>query len=365
MDILVVGAGLTGATLARALAEKGHEIRLIEQREHLAGNCFDYFNDNEIDVHMYGTHIFHTQSAEVWHFASRFAEWYPYQHEVRAFIDGKLVPVPFNINSIEALFPTSIADRLIYALLNEFELGQKVPILELRKSQNKDLQFLANYVYEKVFLHYTEKQWGFTPEQLDQAVTGRVPVFVGKDNRYFQDKYQGIPIAGYTRMVERMLEHENISVDLNTKFSRDQLEEVDHCFYTGAIDEYFNYVLGELPYRSLKFNFLEFNRAYFQSYAVVNYPNNYDWTRIGEYKYFLDTKSDKTVVSYEYPEAFVRGQNERYYPIPNEVNDKLYKRYLELAAKEAKLTFAGRLGDYRYYNMDQAMLRAIKLSESF
>ena len=252
------------------------------------------------------------------------------------------------------------AERMIAALLSEFEFNKKVPILKLRESKNPDLQFLAEYVYEKIFLHYTEKQWDVRPEDLDPLVTGRVPVFVGRDNRYFQAKYQGIPLEGYTRMFEKMVDHPNIEVRLNTEFDKSMLDEYDHCFFSGAIDEFFDYKFGQLPYRSLRFDFLTFNRPYFQSNSVVNYPNNYDFTRIGEYKYFLDTQSQNTVVSYEYPEAFVLGKNERYYPIINEENKRLYEKYLEEAKHNEKVTFLGRLGDYKYYDMDQAVARALE-----
>lgn len=365
MKNLIVGCGITGVSLARTLAENGCKLVVIDQKAHLGGNCYDYFDSNGIDVHQYGTHIFHTENQAVWNFLSRFTQWYPYQHEVKALIDGQLVPIPFNFNSIEQLFPQKMAQSLIEALLNEFPFNKKVPILKLRESKNKDLQFLAEYVYEKVFLHYTVKQWGVKPEDLDPLVTGRVPVFVGRDNRYFQAKYQGIPLHGYAAMFEKMLDHPNIEVRLNAPFDKSLLKDFDHCFFTGAIDEFFDYQYGELPYRSLKFDFLTFDRPYFQSNSVVNYPCNYDFTRIGEYKYFLGTQSDSTVVSYEYPEPFVLGKNERYYPIINEENKALYAKYLALADKLENVTFLGRLGDYKYYDMDQAVGRVLKLAENF
>lgn len=210
-------------------------------------------------------------------------------------------------------------------------------------------------------MHYTEKQWGVRPEDLDPLVTGRVPVFMGRDNRYFQAKYQGIPLEGYTAMFEKMLDHPNITILLNTKFDKSMSNDFDHCYYTGPIDEYFDYKLGQLPYRSLRFEFLTFNRSYFQTNSVVNYPNNYDFTRIGEYKYFLDTQCGSTVVSYEYPEGFSLGENERYYPIINPENKCLYQKYLDLAKGIDKLTFLGRLGDYKYYDMDQAVSRVLCL----
>lgn len=364
MKFLLVGAGISNLTLGRLLAAEGHSVTIIDRKDHIGGNCFDYFDENSIDIHAYGTHIFHTDCAEVWKFLSQFTQWYPYQHEVKALVDGQLVPVPFNFNSIEQLFPKQMAERMILALLSEFEFNKKVPILKLRESQNPDLQFLAEYVYEKIFLHYTEKQWNVRPEDLDPSVTGRVPVFVGRDNRYFQAKYQGIPLEGYTRMFEKMADHPNIEVCLNTEFDKNMLTEYDHCFFSGAIDEFFDYKFGQLPYRSLRFDFLTFNRPYFQSNSVVNYPNNYDFTRIGEYKYFLGIQSQDTVVSYEYPEAFVLGKNERYYPILNEKNKFRYNKYLKEADPIRNVTFLGRLGDYRYYDMDQAVSRALALAET-
>ena len=365
MKFILVGAGISNLSLGRLLAENGYRVTLIDRKDHIGGNCFDYFDQNSIDIHAYGTHIFHTEDVEVWRFLSQFTHWFPYQHEVKALVDGQLVPVPFNFNSIEQLFPKQVVERMISALLSEFEFNKKVPILKLRESKNPDLQFLAEYVYEKIFLHYTEKQWDVRPEDLDPLVTGRVPVFVGRDNRYFQAKYQGIPLEGYTRMFEKMVDHPNIEVRLNTEFDKSMLDEYDHVFFSGAIDEFFDYKFGQLPYRSLRFDFLTFNRPYFQSNSVVNYPNNYDFTRIGEYKYFLDTQSQNTVVSYEYPEAFVLGKNERYYPIINEENKRLYEKYLEEAKTNKKVTFLGRLGDYKYYDMDQAVARALELAKAF
>ena len=260
MTLLFVGAGISNLALGRFFAELGHSVSIIDRRNNIGGNCFDYFDENSIDIHAYGAHIFHTNDAEVWRFLSQFTQWYPYQHEVKALVDGKLVPIPFNFNSIEQLFPKQLAERMITALLSEFEFNKNVPILNLRDSKNQDLQFLAEYVYEKIFLHYTEKQWGVRPEDLDPLVTSRVPVFVGRDNRYFQAKYQGIPLEGYTRMFERMVDHPNIKMRLNTDFDKSMLNGCDHCFFSGAIDEFFDYKFGELPYRSLRFDFLTFNR---------------------------------------------------------------------------------------------------------
>lgn len=361
-NVLVVGSGISGSTVARTLAEKNDFVTVIDKREHIGGNCFDFFDENGICIHKYGTHIFHTDNKKVWDFVSHFTKWYPYQHKVVALIDGQFVPIPFNLNSIERLFPLSIAKKLEEKLLSNFGFNVKVPILRLKETGDKDLRFLADYVYEKVFLHYTLKQWDMTPEDLDPAVTGRVPVYISRDDRYFQNRYQGIPLYGYTKLIEEMLTHPNISVQVREPFHTDLLQKFDHVYYTGPIDEFFDYQLGELPYRSLRFDFLTFERPYFQGNSVVNYPCNYDFTRIGEYKYFLGTRSTRTVVSYEYPEVFSRGKNERYYPVPSTESQALYSSYLQKAASlKGKITFLGRLGNYRYYDMDKAVLNALSV----
>lgn len=363
MNVLVVGAGISGSTVARKLAEKGHFVTVIDEKSHVAGNCYDFFDHNGICVHKYGTHIFHTDIKEAWDFLSRFTQWFPYQHKVVALIDGQLVPIPFNLNSIEKIFPYSMARLLEEKLLSHFGFNVKVPILQLRNTGDKDLLFLADFIYEKVFLHYTLKQWGMKPEELDPMVTGRVPVYISRDDRYFQNRYQGIPLQGYTSVIEKILDHKNIALQLSTPFEHRMLSHFDHVYHTGPIDEFFNYELGELPYRSLRFDFLTFDRPYFQSNSVVNYPCNYDFTRIGEYKYFLNQDTRNTVVSYEYPEIFVRGDNERYYPIPSSSNKILYEKYFRKASQiSEKVTFLGRLGDYKYYDMDKAVSRALSVA---
>ncbi len=360
---LIVGAGFSGAVLAHKIAtERKEEVLIIDNKNHIAGNCYDYRDKNGICVHKYGTHIFHTNSKEVWNYISQFTKWYPYMHMVKGHIDGQEVPIPFNLNSINQVFPKITAEKLERKLMDKFGFNVKVPILELRKQGDADLEFLADYVYEKVFLHYTLAQWGMKPEELNPAVTGRVPVYISRDDRYFQDVYQGIPLDGYTAIVEKMLDNPLIKLQLGTNFKNVQKDvSYNRLFYTGPIDEFFDYELGQLPYRSLKFDFVTFNKPYFQSNSVINYPNNYDFTRIGEYKYFLNDESDKTVVSFEYPQAFVNGKNERYYPIVKDENDNLYAKYLQKAQKLKGVYFLGRLGDYRYYDMDKAIARALEV----
>ena len=358
MKNLIVGCGISGATMARLLADRGEEVTIIDSKCHIAGNIYDFYQDN-ICVHKYGTHIFHTSNASVWNFVSRFCQWYPYQHKVCGLIDGQIVPIPFNLNSLHALFPKTLADTIEQKLLDYFGLNVKVPILELRQKDDADLRFLAEYIYQKIFLEYTLKQWGQSPDEIDPSVSGRVPVYISRDDRYFQDKYQGIPIGGYTAMIEKMLDHPNITVKLNTPFTKDMT--YDRLFWSGSIDEFFDYQYGELPYRSERFEFITYPFAKFQDTAVVNYPCNYDFTRIGEYKHFLNDQSSKTIVSYEYPEPFKNGKNDRYYPIANPKNAELYQQYLALTKETKNIYFFGRLGDYKYYDMDKAVARCLDL----
>ncbi len=370
---LVVGAGFSGAVIANLIATKlGEKVLVIDKKDHLAGNCYDYRDKNGIMIHKYGSHIFHTNNERVWAFLKQFTDFNTYMHKVVGYLDGIETHIPFNFNTLYDVFPYSLAKRLEEKLLDVFEVNTKVPILEFQKQDDDDLKFLANYVYEKIFLHYTTKQWGVSPKDVDGAVTARVPVYLSKDNRYFQDKYQGIPLEGYTKVVEKMLDHKNITVKLGTDFKTlaprgRGLGEGTHgykrIFYTGPIDEFYDYKFGQLPYRSVNFKFETYDKEYYQSNACVNYPCNYDFTRIHEYKYYLDDKSDKTVIAKEYSEFFELGKNERYYPIPKNENTALYKKYIEESKKDENVYFLGRLGDYKYYDMDKAIARAIELFE--
>lgn len=358
---LVVGAGLSGATLAERIATVLHQpVVVIDARNHIGGNCFDYVDKNGICIHKYGPHIFHTSNKEVWDYLSQFTKWHPFFLRVRAYVDGKTVPFSFNLNSIAQCFPTAFAQRMIDKLIEKLGYGNRISILQLRESKDKDLAFLADFIYNKAFLNYYKKQWGCAPEELDASVAERVPISISTCDDYFVDKYQGIPLHGNTNMIKNMLDNPLIEVRLNTKF--DKSMDYENLYYTGPIDEFFDYEYGELPYRSLTFDIRTYDQEYFQNNVVVSYPNNYDFTRICEHKYFLNDKSKKTVVSFEYPSAFVNGKNERYYPIPRPENAKLYDRYLAKARKECKNTFfLGRLGDYKYYNMDMAVARALSL----
>ena len=357
---LVVGCGLSGAVIAHKLAcILNEKVIIIDKKKHIGGTCFDIKDASCITVHKYGPHIFRTNSKEIWDFLSQFTEWRPFMHHVLGVIDGIEIPIPFNLDSLHRVFPEQMANRLEDKLVKTFGFNKKIPILDLRSTKDDDLNFLAEYIYQKVFLGYTLKQWGYPPEQLHPSVTGSVPVYISRDSRYFQEKYQGIPKEGYTRMFERMLTHPNISVMLDTDF-KDIRNTItcDRIFYTGAIEEFFNYKYGKLPYRSLHIKFETYPQKKFQNAPVVNYPENYDFTRIAEYKYFLNEESNCTVLSFEYPEDFVEGKNDRIYPILNEENQAVYDRYLAEAEKLPHVVFLGRLGAYRYYDMNRTIAGA-------
>lgn len=359
---LVVGAGFSGAVIANLLATKlDEQVVIIDRKNHIAGNCYDYRDKNGIMIHKYGSHIFHTNNEKVWNFLNQFASFNTYMHKVVGIVDGIEAQIPFNFNTLYQVFPQTLALRLEEKLLKNFDYNKKVPILEFQTQEDEDLKFLANYVYEKIFLNYTTKQWGISPTEIDSTVTARVPVYLSKDNRYFQDKYQGIPLCGYTKLIENMLNHPNIEIKLNTEYKTS--EDFNRIFFTGSIDEFFNYKYGILPYRSVNFKFEEYNKEFYQSHACINYPNNYDFTRIHEYKHYLQDKSTTTVIAKEYSEAFELDKNERYYPISNTENNNLYNKYLQEASSYKNLYFLGRLGDYKYYNMDSAIERALELFE--
>lgn len=362
---LIVGCGLSGAVMANKIAnELDEKVVIIDRKDHIAGTCYDYKDiDTGIIVHKYGPHIFRTNNKEVWDFLSQYTEWMPFMHSVLGIVDGNEVPVPFNLNSLHIVFPEQLANKLENKLIEKFGYNVKVKILELLQTDDKDLKLLADFIYEKIFKEYTVKQWGFKPEELDPSVTGSVPVFIGRDNRYFQEKYQGVPLKGYTKMFENMLSHKNIEIRLNTDYKNINKKQFDRIFYTGAIEEFFEYKFGKLPYRSLDIKITTYDIDKFQNAPVVNYPNNYDFTRIAEYKYFLKENSNKTVLSFEYPEEFEIGKNERIYPILNDSNIALYNKYLQEAILLENTYFLGRLGAYKYYDMNRTILGAFEVFE--
>lgn len=366
VDWLIVGAGFTGATLAERIASQlNQRVLIVERRDHIGGNAYDSYNEHGIMIHNYGPHIFHTNIKRVWDYLSQFTEWRPYYHRVLGVVDGNKVPIPFNLNSLYIVFSPKYAATLETLLVQEYGFGVKVPILQLREAQNKKLRFLADYIYNKVFYRYTLKQWGMKPEELDPSVTGRVPIYISRDNRYFQDLYQAVPKDGYTKLFHRMLRHSNIKVLLNTDY-REIKDEVsfNRLIYTGPIDEFFDYKYGPLPYRSLRFECITLDQEWHQEVTTVNHPNEFDFTRITETKYITGQVSPKTTIILEYPEVYIPGKNEAYYPVPQNESQKRYELYLNEAKELAPaILFAGRLGDYNYYNMDIAVERALSLFE--
>ena len=359
---VIVGCGLSGIVIAERIAnELKEEVLVIDRRSHIGGNIYDY-QEKGITIHQYGPHIFHTKEKSIWEYVQKFSEFNTFQLTVTAWINGKAVPVPFNFNSMEILFPHFMCEKIEKKLIERFGYDVKVPILELRKEDDPDLQFLADFVYKNVFEGYTLKQWGLKPEKIDPTVTARVPVFVGRDDRYFQDAYQGIPLKGYTQMAQNMLSNPLIKVQLNTDWdSLKDTVEYERLFFTGSIDEFFDYSEGELPYRSVYFKMQEYPVPYIQPTATINYPTNYEWTRICEPKHFLNEQTAHTVLVREYSEAFKLGKNDRYYPIANPENASLFSKYQEKATSLKNVYFLGRLGDYKYYDMDQCISRALDL----
>lgn len=366
VDWLVVGAGLTGASFAERIAtQRGETVLLVEQRSHIAGNAWDEYNAHGILEHKYGPHIFHTNNKQVWDYLSQFTQWRPYFHKVLGAIDGQLVPLPFNLNSIAQLFPAAMAERISAKLVDAYGYGSRVPVLQLRETTDEDLRFIADYVYSFIFEQYTQKQWGLKPEDLDLAVTSRVPILVSRDDRYFQDTYQAMPLNGYGTMVQRMLAQPKIRLLLNTRW-QDIQDEVSckRMVFTGPIDEFFEFKHGELPYRSLRFDVQTHAVERFQITAVINYPNEYDYTRITEMKWLTGQTHLHTTTLTEYPIVHVHGNTVPYYPIPTGANRQQYALYGEEAnTLGGKVIFAGRLADYTYYNMDKVVERALTLSE--
>lgn len=342
------------------------EVLIIEKRDHIGGNCYDCYDKNGILIHKYGPHIFHTNFRRVWEYLSQFTKWNNYEHKVLGEIDGKKVPIPFNLITLREFFPKIVSDNLETKLINKYGLNNKISILELRQSEDKDLKFLSDIIYQKIFLNYTKKQWGLKPEDLDSSVTERVPVFISKDNRYFQDEYQGIPFDGYHQMFKNMLDNPNIKIMLNTDFK--ELIEIKNneiffndkkfngkLIFTGSIDELFNYCYGELPYRSLNFIFETINKNYFQEVATINFPNNHKYTRITEFKHLTLQKTNKTTIVKEYPKNYKIKKDIPYYPIPKKSFEDIYKKYLNKSKKISNLILVGRLADYKYYNMDMVV----------
>lgn len=374
-DSVIIGAGVAGSVAARELAESGRSVLVLEQRDHIGGNCYDEPDEHGILIHKYGPHIFHTKEKKAYDYLSRFTDWYAFGHEVVANVYGKLIPVPFNLNTLHMVYEKEKADTLEKKLIETFGMGSRVPILKLREQEDPEIRQIADYVYENIFLHYTMKQWGQTPEEIDPAVTGRVPVVISYDNRYFQEPWQGMPLHGYTPMFEKMLDHPKIRVETGVdarsriRFEEDQviLDGEPFCgevIYTGPVDELFNCCLGRLPYRSLRFDFEYLDQEDYQGHSVVNYTVSEDFTRITEFKYLTGQKAPGTTIVREYPFAYTGAEGEiPYYSIANEANQALYEKYRALTEKIPNVWLLGRLAEYKYYNIDAMVMKALELTE--
>jgi UDP-galactopyranose mutase len=353
-DYLIVGAGFAGCTCARLLAERGMKIIVTDKKNHIGGNCYDFYDEGGILIHKYGPHIFHTQNKEVWDFLSKFTDWYHYQHKVLAYVEGKKVPIPINLDTINELYATHYTVNTIKDFFNSVKDKE----LSINNSKDMIVSQVGEELYEKFFKNYTKKQWGMYPEELDKEVTSRIPIRDNRDDRYFTDRYQGIPKKGYTELFNQMLMHSNIKVMLNTSYNEIKKEINYHkLIYTGPIDEFFEYKYGKLPYRSLQFIQEHYNIAYYQEVGTVNYPNDYEYTRITEYKYLTGQKSDSTSITKEIP----RAQGEPYYPIPKKENKELYNQYAKETLTLKDIYFIGRLANYKYANMDVVVADAMAL----
>lgn len=362
-DILIIGAGISGATLAERYASIGKKVVVLEKRGHIAGNCYDEYDENGILVSKYGAHLFHTNDAGVWEYVQRFAEWYPWEHKVIARVDNKTVPIPVNINTVNILFGENIStEDEMKAWLDK----NRIPFDKPKNGEEAVMNRVGPVLYEKMFKHYTKKQWDKYPEELNASVLERIPVRYNHDGRYFSDTYQALPKGGYKKVFENMLNHPNITVMLNTDYFdvKDQFEGFEKLFYTGPIDRFFEFqdeMMEKLEYRSINFVTEHLDQEFFQENSVVNYPGQeVDYTRIIEYKHFGNQQSPKTSIVKEY----TVDTGEPYYPVPNERNQQIYEKYKEKADLLQNVYFVGRLANYKYFNMDQAFRNALDLFNS-
>lgn len=359
-EIIIVGAGISGSVLAERYAKQGKKVLVIEKRDHIGGNCYDYVDENGITISKYGAHLFHTNDEEVWNYVNQFSEWQHWEHEVLAKVDGKLVPIPVNRNTVNLMFDQNL--KTDQDMADWLELN-RIPFSNPSNGEEAVLNKVGPQLYEKLFKHYTKKQWDKYPEELDASVLNRIPVRLNEDGRYFSDQFQAIPKAGYTKIFENMLNHPNTTTLLNTDFFdlRDEILDFEKLFYTGPIDKFFDFeesILEKLEYRSINFQLETVNSEFFQENSVVNYPGmEVDFTRIIEYKHFGNQKSAKTTISRE----FTVATGDPYYPVPNERNQRIYESYKKEADKLTNIYFVGRLANYKYYNMDQAFRSALDI----
>ena len=352
-NVLIVGAGYAGSVMARELSDAGHRVHIIDKRPHVAGNAYDERDEYGLLVHRYGPHIFHTNGERIFEWLSRFTEWRPYEHRVRGVVDGVSYPFPINRDTLNQVYGLDLDDAGAAAFFERV----REPREPLATSEDVVLNSVGRDLYEKFFLNYTRKQWGLDPSELKAGVAARIPVRTNTDDRYFTDTFQAMPLHGYTKMFEAMLDHPNITVELGVDFAdvRDRTG-YDHIVYTGPIDAYFDYCYGHLPYRSLRFEHEHLPAVeQYQEVGTVNYPNDHAYTRITEFKHLTGQQHAGTSIVREYPQA----EGDPYYPVPRVENEALFKRYEALGKQEADVTFVGRLAQYRYYNMDQVVGAAL------
>ncbi|MBV4425518.1 UDP-galactopyranose mutase [Clostridium tyrobutyricum] len=349
---VIIGAGLAGLTMAeRISSELNEKVLVIEKRDNIGGNCYDCYNDEGILIHKYGPHIFHTNHKEVWDYLSKFTKWNYYQHRVLTYIDGNYIQMPITTETINKLYNLNLSNDQIEKFLKD----QSLDIKDIKNSEDVVLSKAGKEIYEKFFKNYTKKQWDVYPDELDKSVISRIPVRYNRDTRYFTDKYQGMPKHGYTKLCSNMI-NSNIHILLNTDY-KDIIDSIEYetLIYTGQVDYYFNYKYGHLKYRSLNFDFETVDSDSYQDASVVNYPNDYDFTRITEFKKLTDQKCNKTTIVREYP----TWDGEPYYPIPTDECNEQYSKYKSECNKLKKVIFLGRLAEYKYYNMDAVIKRVL------
>jgi UDP-galactopyranose mutase len=356
-DVLIVGAGFSGAVVAEQLADRGLEVLVIDKRDHIGGNAHDRRDAHGVLIHPYGPHIFHTNSSRIAQYLSQFTRWRPYEHRVLAKVDDKLVPIPINIDTVNSLYGLDLDEATIQGFFDRV----REPRERIQTSEDVVINAVGRDLYEKFFRGYTRKQWGLDPSELSASVAARIPTRTNHDDRYFTDTFQQMPLDGYTRLFEQLLDHPNIRVETGVDFfaARDRIQ-AGHVVYTGPVDAFYDHCYGHLPYRSLRFEHehLPATQRY-QQVGTVNYPNDHDFTRITEFKHLTGQAHAGTSIVREYPQA----EGDPYYPVPRPENEFLFKRYEALALKEPHVTFVGRLAQYRYYNMDQCVGAALKAAE--
>jgi UDP-galactopyranose mutase len=354
-DFLIVGAGFAGSVMAERLAgQLNKKVLIIDKRNHIGGNTYDHYDNDGLLVHKYGPHLFHTNSREIFDYLGQFTTWRSYEHRVLASVDGMLVPIPINLNTINQLYGLQLSSNQV----DEFLRTKAEMKAQIITSEDVVISKVGRELYEKFFKGYTKKQWGLDPSELDASVAARIPVRNNRDNRYFTDTYQAMPLLGYTRMFENMLSHPNIKIMLNTDYKEiEKMIPHKEMIFTGPVDYYFDYCYGKLPYRSIEFRFETLETERHQITGTINYPNEHPYTRSTEFKFITGQKHPKTTVVYEHPQK----EGDPYYPVPRPENSELYKRYQTLALGLKNVYFTGRLATYKYYNMDQVVAQSLTL----